>query len=346
RDTVYVGLYTASGGDVSISGGVTFDPSQLTLTCISTGGPATTVTWTRDSTTVTQGTQTVLNDPVTAQYTHTLTVTTGGEYTCTVANNKPSSASATITVTGTGPPTNVAARQTNPTSILVEWTPSSDATGYTIHYDSSEGPSGSVSIDGDSTNSYTLENLQNGETYTISIVATSANLPSQVVTAGMAVGLVPGNPELVRSSTSTDSITISVGFPAGSVVDSYVVMWTSVECSDNGMMTVDGSPATYTIMGLEEGISYNITVRASNNAGSGNSTSITVRTNEAAPNGAPNSVTEVSAAPNSITVGWEEVDCLLRNGMITGYTAQALRNGMVEATANVVVMLDKPLSLD
>ena len=73
---------------------------QFTLTCISTGGPATTVTWTRDSTTVTQGTQTVLNDPVTAQYTHTLTVTTAGEYTCTVANNKPSSDSASFTLEG------------------------------------------------------------------------------------------------------------------------------------------------------------------------------------------------------------------------------------------------------
>ena len=48
---------------------------QFTLTCISTGGPATTVTWTRDSTTATEGTETLLNDPVTAQYTHTLTVT-------------------------------------------------------------------------------------------------------------------------------------------------------------------------------------------------------------------------------------------------------------------------------
>ena len=63
---------------------------QFTLTCISTGGPATTVTWTRDSVTVTEGTETVLDDPVTAQYTHTLTVTgrLGGLYTCTVANNK------------------------------------------------------------------------------------------------------------------------------------------------------------------------------------------------------------------------------------------------------------------
>ena len=77
---------------------------QFTLTCISTGGPATTATWTRDSvTSITEGTETVLNDPVTAQYTHTLTVTgrLGGIYICTVANNKPSTASATITVQGT-----------------------------------------------------------------------------------------------------------------------------------------------------------------------------------------------------------------------------------------------------
>ena len=77
-----------------------YDSDQLTLTCISTGGPATTVTWTRDSTNVTEGTETVLDDPETAQYTHTLTVTTGGEYTCTVENNKPSSDSATITLGG------------------------------------------------------------------------------------------------------------------------------------------------------------------------------------------------------------------------------------------------------
>ena len=89
------------GGDVTISGeDVTFDSDQMTLTCISTGGPATTATWTRDSITVTEGTETVLDDPVTAQYTHTLTVTTGGEYTCTVGNNKPSSNSATITLAG------------------------------------------------------------------------------------------------------------------------------------------------------------------------------------------------------------------------------------------------------
>ena len=66
---------------------------QFTLTCISIGGPATTVTWTRDNVTITEGNETVLNDQVTAQYIHTLTVSErlGGLYTCTVANNKPSS---------------------------------------------------------------------------------------------------------------------------------------------------------------------------------------------------------------------------------------------------------------
>ena len=84
------------GGDITILGNVTFDPDLLTLTCISTGGPATTVTWTRDSTTVTEGNGSLLNNAVTAQYTHTLNVTTLGEYKCTVANSKPSTASASI----------------------------------------------------------------------------------------------------------------------------------------------------------------------------------------------------------------------------------------------------------
>ena len=78
---------------------------QFKLICISVGGPATIVTWTRDSITVTEGTETVLNDPVIAYYTHTLTVTgrLPGLYTCTVANNKPSSDSTSrnVTITGT-----------------------------------------------------------------------------------------------------------------------------------------------------------------------------------------------------------------------------------------------------
>ena len=107
---MYTCLYESFSGDITIFGAMTFTADsdlnggspQFILTCISTGGPATTVTWTRDSDTVIEGTETVLDDPLTAQYTHTLTVTgrLGGLYTCTVANDKQSEDSAQLNVQG------------------------------------------------------------------------------------------------------------------------------------------------------------------------------------------------------------------------------------------------------
>ena len=98
-----------STGDVTIPDGLTLtvdsdlngDSPQFTLTCISTGGPATTVTWTRDSQTVSGG-MTVFNNAVTAQYTHTLTVTgrLGGQYQCNVTNNKPSTTTVLLNIQG------------------------------------------------------------------------------------------------------------------------------------------------------------------------------------------------------------------------------------------------------
>ena len=96
-------------GNVTIPGGINFtvdfdlngDSTQFILTCTSTGGPATTVTWTRDSETVSGG-MTVLDDPVTAQYTHTLTLTgrLEGQYQCNVANSKPSNSTTQLMMQG------------------------------------------------------------------------------------------------------------------------------------------------------------------------------------------------------------------------------------------------------
>ena len=76
-------------------------PNQYILTCISTGGPATIVMWTKDSVNITEGTKTVLDNRTTAQYTHTLTVTGTQEaiYKCTVSNAL-FNASAIFNVTG------------------------------------------------------------------------------------------------------------------------------------------------------------------------------------------------------------------------------------------------------
>ena len=67
----------------------------FTLTCTSTGGPATTVSWTVNSHRVTEDkdhhiTSQILTDPLTATYNHTLTVTgrLEGEYECRVSNKE------------------------------------------------------------------------------------------------------------------------------------------------------------------------------------------------------------------------------------------------------------------
>jgi len=98
-----------SKGDIIISNSIHLtvtsdlngDSPQFTLTCISTDGPATTVTWTRDSVNVTGG-RTVLDDTESAQYTHTLTVTgrLPGQYQCTVLNSKSSTANRGFTMKG------------------------------------------------------------------------------------------------------------------------------------------------------------------------------------------------------------------------------------------------------
>ena len=80
--------------------------------------------------------------------------------------------------------------QEGPRGIRVTWTPSSGADGYIISYDNGAGNSGSMNVDDGNTNQEDLTGLQNGATYTISIVATSeTSLPSDSVAALMTVSL-------------------------------------------------------------------------------------------------------------------------------------------------------------
>ena len=72
------------------------------------------------------------------------------------------------------PSSDVEAVQHGFTSIIVTWTASSDATGYRIYY-TSDSDSGSEE-GSTSDSSLTLSELKNGETYSISIVATSPDM--------------------------------------------------------------------------------------------------------------------------------------------------------------------------
>ena len=62
-----------------------------------------------------------------------------------------------------------------------------------------------------------------------------------------------------------------------------------------------------------------------------------------APTGYPRSIRSGTVTPNSITVHWEEVDCLDRNGAVTGYVSRAM--GEKKGLLVLVVMIERPLYL-
>ena len=208
-------------GDIIISDNVTLTVDsdlngatpQFTLTCISTGGPATNVTWTRDSEMLTGST--VLNNTETAQYIHTLTVTgrLGGLYTCTVSNNKPSEDSAQLTVLGItynvhrqcslllslhsssppapSPPSAVSVSQNGLDRVLVSWTPPSgepSVTGYIIYYQQDGGERLSQNAGATATTA-TITGLIAGAAYSITMLATSSTLPSTETAVQIYIGI-------------------------------------------------------------------------------------------------------------------------------------------------------------
>ena len=84
---------------------------------------------------------------------------------------------------------------------------------------------------------------------------------------------VPTRLEITLTSSTETTISISWTIAAGSVVDSYQVLWerdTSVGCpdQDENSASVSGASTSYNITGLEEDSSYSVTLLASNRAGS------------------------------------------------------------------------------
>ena len=53
------------------------------------------------------------------------------------------------------------------------------------------------------------------------------------------------------------------------------------------------------------------------------------------PSGSPASVVSGVITPNSITLHWSPVECIHRNGDITGYSIRVLRNGAMERFVEV-----------
>ncbi|CAI8031727.1 Receptor-type tyrosine-protein phosphatase F, partial [Geodia barretti] len=182
---------------------------------------------------------------------------------------------------GPPPPTGVTAVQDGPTSITVTWTPPSplgDTTGYRISYNTGS----DVDIDGDSSNSYTLTGLTNGQTYTISIVAIAPNRPtSSPIEAQVSLVGVPEKPtvDMDNIETSPTTITTSWSFPPDATGSE--VSWeltghmrrrrvSNAEGGTSGRLSNDQN--SYTIGRLRSGTSYDIAVTVFNPAGNSSTT--------------------------------------------------------------------------
>ena len=134
------------------------------------------------------------------------------------------------------------------TSIRVTWTPPSplgDTTGYIISYTSEDGSdSGSVTVSGGFTAMRTLTGLQNGATYTVTIIATSQHFPSNPVSVmvtlskkvlshslictqilSLFVVPPPDQPRVSVVSISATSISLSWSVASDSVVIGSEVVW-------------------------------------------------------------------------------------------------------------------------
>ncbi|XP_064386138.1 mucin-2-like isoform X3 [Halichondria panicea] len=104
--SLHVGLYPLGEGAPTIPDELVFNRVALTLRCVSNGGPASEVVWTRNGAAVSTGytlTQTVTNT-ATATYENVLTATTiadlVGNFTCTVNNNRGTSNTVSFSFNG------------------------------------------------------------------------------------------------------------------------------------------------------------------------------------------------------------------------------------------------------
>ncbi|CAI8043168.1 Fibronectin, partial [Geodia barretti] len=184
---------------------------------------------------------------------------------------------------GTSPPTAVTAVQDGPTSILVSWSPSSDATGYRIDYDGG-GVGDRVELGADSTR-LKLTDLTIGETYTISIVATSPNqLASSPIMKQVRLVSTPAQPMVVTDAVVATADTITISWAVPPDVTGSEVSWELTEQMRRrrrrGVCNAEGGtsgrlPAdqnSYTMDKLSSGTSYDITVTVFNPAGNSSTT--------------------------------------------------------------------------
>ena len=191
---------------------------EFTISCRTHGGPATTVQWTVNGVSVQEDryhetSQLILDTSLNSVYDNRLRVRgrRSGTYNCTISNNirdyldeddgvSVTQVNRTLNISGnvltnyisfsslrlltvTREPSNLnAVTSESNSNITVSWeSPGDPVTGYVICYQPKGGPVISDRVSGGETDTHSLDGLQRGVTYYISIVALSPHLPSPLV---------------------------------------------------------------------------------------------------------------------------------------------------------------------
>ena len=166
-----------------------------------------------------------VTDGDTATYNHTLTVTGRmvGGYQCSVSNIRtPSGSTRSLTVVGApDPPTDLNATLVG-TSISVSWTavPGATVTGYRIFYSTGTNRN-SVDVGAGATNHTIM--IPQPQTYSISIVTLSSQLPSSVA-GPITVTVGSGNTPTTPNTSSSPAGNSGAAGIAGGIVGALIAV--------------------------------------------------------------------------------------------------------------------------
>ena len=188
----------------------------------------------------------------------------------------------------------------------VTWQPPASDGGrpvvsYTVTWTAPDGTTGSAVTD---RTSHTFEGLTNGVTYSFTVTADSeAGTSPSSEPAGGTPAHIPGAPVAVRTARDDSRIHVAWEPPAsdgGLRVTGYSLLWVA---PDGTTGTADTTGTSHTIEGLTNGVTYGITVAATNEVG----TSVTADAVRATPGRPPGPLAyaEIATGPESLLVSWQ-----------------------------------------
>ncbi|KAI6648047.1 Phosphatidylinositol phosphatase PTPRQ-like isoform X2 [Oopsacas minuta] len=182
---------------------------------------------------------------------------------------------------------------------------------------------------------YKITNLKPHKVYTLSVAAaTSVGIGpySSFITITTHESFPTSTPLLSVTTITHTTMTLTLFPPTdidtlNGVIIYYTVTYTGISV-DTSTLTVRVTPSTTdylspvdeTLVGLQEGVSYNIQAAVSTSVGSGPYTDvITQMTHEIAPTDTPQNIQFTTILTTSLSLSWDSPPLSEQNGIITGY---------------------------